>query len=290
MPSVDRTIRRAGRAVLRRRRLQRRRRTVALFASAGLVLLVVLGMGARLFLDGDAGTGQDPSAAPPPVEEPEPAPDQGEEPESGADAEEEAEQDEAPDVQPIDIPPTGPGTFRTAPATGHQVGEGTVRRYMVQIEDGIDLDPVATAQEIETILGDPRGWTTDGVSAFQLAEEGTVDFTVKVATPGTVDDICGEYGLDTGGEVNCQVGRTVVVNLLRWMEGSPQFPGPVTEYRALIINHEVGHRLGHGHEGCPEEGALAPAMMQQIKGLDGCEANAWPYDEDGTYISGPWVP
>ncbi|MET2714625.1 MULTISPECIES: DUF3152 domain-containing protein [Streptomyces] len=282
MPSVDRTIRRAGRAVLRRRRLQRRRRAVALFAAAGLVLLLALGLGARLVLGGgdEDGAGEPAAAPPSPTEEPGPDPEPDPEPEPEPD----------PEPEPIDIPPTGPGTFRTAPATGHQVGEGTVRRYMVQIEDGIDLDPVETAEEIETILADPRGWTTDGVSAFQLAEEGPVDFTVKVATPGTVDDICGEYGLDTGGEVNCQVGQTVVVNLLRWMEGSPQFPGPVTEYRALIINHEVGHRLGHGHEGCPEEGALAPAMMQQIKGLNGCVANAWPYDEDGRYISGPSVP
>jgi hypothetical protein len=30
-------------------------------------------------------------------------------------------------------------------------------------------------------------------------------------------------------------------------------------------------------------------MMQQIKGLDGCRSNAFPYDEDGTYITGPIV-
>jgi hypothetical protein len=30
-------------------------------------------------------------------------------------------------------------------------------------------------------------------------------------------------------------------------------------------------------------------MMQQIDGLHGCRANAWPYDRNGAYIQGPPV-
>ncbi|MFD3521312.1 DUF3152 domain-containing protein [Streptomyces sp. NPDC058653] len=191
----------------------------------------------------------------------------------------------------IPVPSDGPGTFRTARSSGSPVGSGdTVRRYRVQVEEGIDLSPRQAAVEIETILGHPQGWTSDGRNSFQLVASGPADFDVKIATPGTVDEICGAAGLLTRGEVNCTVGRTVVVNLKRWVLGSEQFDGPVTEYRALIINHEVGHRLGRGHVTCGGDGEPAPAMMQQIKGLHGCVANAWPYSEGGTYITGPAVP
>ncbi|WP_079128451.1 DUF3152 domain-containing protein [Streptomyces niveus] len=190
----------------------------------------------------------------------------------------------------IPIPDNGPGTFTTARSAGSPVGSGaTVRRYRVQVEEGIELSERDAAVEIETILAHPRGWTADGRNSFQLVGSGPSDFDVKIATPGTVDRICGAAGLLTRGEVNCTVGRTVVVNLKRWVLGSDQFDGPVTEYRALIINHEVGHRLGRGHITCGGEGEPAPAMMQQIKGLYGCVANAWPYAEDGTYITGPAV-
>ncbi|MFD9052939.1 DUF3152 domain-containing protein [Streptomyces zaomyceticus] len=188
-----------------------------------------------------------------------------------------------------EIPARGSGTFLTAGDTLRPVGEGSPRRYRVQVEDSLDLSPSKTAREVNTVLGDPRGWTTGG-HAFQLVASEPADFTIKVASAATVDALCGAAGLDTQGEVNCTVGSTVVVNLKRWMLGSPQFDGPLKEYRALIINHEVGHRLGRGHEGCPGQGKIAPAMMQQIKGLDGCKANAWPYDAQGAYIQGPPVP
>ncbi|MFJ9907357.1 DUF3152 domain-containing protein [Streptomyces sp. NPDC101152] len=191
---------------------------------------------------------------------------------------------------PEKIPATGPGTFTTASGTSAQVGTGKVLRYRVEVEEGLDLSAAAAAKEVERILADRRGWTADGHSAFQRVAGGTTDFVVKIATPGTVDKICGEYGLDTEGEVNCSVAHNVVVNLKRWLLATPVYAKDVTAYHALIINHEVGHFLGHGHAGCPGPGKPAPAMMQQIKGMHGCVPNVWPYDEQGRYITGPAVP
>jgi hypothetical protein len=191
----------------------------------------------------------------------------------------------------IAVPATGPGTFTTAGTGGSAAGRGSkVVRYKVMVEDGIDIGASDAAAEIAAILADERGWTRDGAHSFRRVSSGTYDLVVKIATPGTVDRICGAAGLRTRGEVNCRVGENVVVNLKRWVKGSPEFDGPIGDYRALIINHEVGHGIGRGHETCPGPGMPAPAMMQQIKGLKGCVANAWPYDRNGDYLGGPAVP
>ncbi len=188
------------------------------------------------------------------------------------------------------IPATGPGTFVTAAGSSTPVGSGTVLRYRVDVEKGIDLSAADAARQVERILADRRGWTADGRSAFQRVSSGPADFAVRIATPGTVDRICGEYGLDTGGEVNCDVGDDVMVNLRRWLLATPVYARHVKDYRALIVNHEVGHFLGHGHVGCPGPGQPAPVMMQQIKGMHGCLPNVWPYDGQGRYVTGPALP
>ncbi|MFE4370877.1 DUF3152 domain-containing protein [Streptomyces sp. NPDC056835] len=195
-------------------------------------------------------------------------------------------EDESPEAPPR-VPASGPGTFTTARTHGDPVGEGPLRRYRVQVENGIDLSAKDAAAEIERILAHPRGWAAHGRGSFQLVSA-NADFVIRIATPDTADKLCGAQGLDTHGELNCETVDGVVVNLRRWVLGSPTFDGPASEYRHLIINHEVGHEIGlHVHLGCSGPGRPAPVMMQQIKGLDGCESNAWPYDKNGKYITGP---
>ncbi|MEV5938551.1 DUF3152 domain-containing protein [Streptomyces sp. NPDC051994] len=188
------------------------------------------------------------------------------------------------------VPASGPGTFTTARASGQIVGmAGPLRRYAVQVEDGVDVSAKDAALDVQKILADPRSWAAHGKGRFQLVADGA-DVVIKIATPKTTDKLCASNG-DTGGELNCEVTGGVIVNLKRWVTGSPQYDGPPAEYRHLIINHEIGHMIGyHQHMACPGAGKLAPVMMQQIKGLNGCKSNAWPYTSDGTFISGPSVP
>ncbi|MEV0039758.1 DUF3152 domain-containing protein [Streptomyces sp. NPDC050804] len=190
---------------------------------------------------------------------------------------------------PPRVPASGPGTFTTARTEGGRVGSGPLRRYRVQVEKGIDISAAEAAAEIEHILAHPRGWAAHGRGSFQLVSS-NADFVIRIATPATADRLCLAQGLNTHGELNCETVDGVVVNLRRWVLGSPTFDGPAAHYRHLIINHEVGHEIGlRQHLGCSGPGRLAPVMMQQIKGLDGCVSNAWPYDKNGKYITGPTV-
>lgn len=162
------------------------------------------------------------------------------------------------------------------------VGAGTLYRYRVVVESATGLDPAAVADVVDFALGHPRGWTNDGV-AFQRVDGGAVDMVVRVATPDTVDRLCAP--LETNGQVSCRNGTDVVLNQLRWENGVDAYAGDIEGYRVVLVNHEVGHFIGHKHVPCPGDGQPAPVMMQlYYDGLQGCAANIWPYAEDGSFI------
>ncbi|AXU16392.1 DUF3152 domain-containing protein [Streptomyces clavuligerus] len=185
----------------------------------------------------------------------------------------------------------GPQTYTWAKGSGPRAGDrGRLIRYGVRLEDGTGLDVDDIAGEIDGILRDPRGWTRRGAASFQRVSSPPYDMVVHIVSPGTTDRMCGRWGLDTGGRVNCANAPDLVVNVRRWVELSEQYPDRPHDYHALIINHEVGHVLGYGHRGCSGPGQPASAMQQQIKGLKGCTANPWVYDADGAFIGGPKLP
>ncbi|MEU9182160.1 DUF3152 domain-containing protein [Streptomyces sp. NPDC048550] len=301
MPAGHSTGRRSALGPRAKRRAERRRRLRRTLLGSAAVVAVSATAYAIVPLDdaapvsdsvaapAAASPSQDPAAAPSPSASPaSPAAGQpsAAAPDPGAAPSKPGGGSSAPTV-----PQSGPGVFAASSRTGQPQGKGPARRWRIEVEEGSGVDANAAAQSVEAILGDPRGWIKDPAYGFQLVgADQPVDFTVKIATPKTTDRLCEVVTPELVGETNCRAGHTVVVNLKRWQEGSPQFKGPVEEYRALIVNHEVGHEIGRDHESCPGPGKPAPAMMQQIKGLLGCQANAWPFDGNGTYLSGPAVP
>jgi hypothetical protein len=177
----------------------------------------------------------------------------------------------------VDVAAIAP-TDRFVPATGRSVvaGTGPLRTYVVEVEEGLPVEAAQLAEAVDATLADPRGWTARGdVSLQRVGPEDAPSFRVRLATPGTVDAHCAP--LRTDGIFSCRQGSDVMINARRWFEGAAESQLSVADYRHYVISHEVGHALGHGHVDCPAPGAVAPVMMQQTKGLDGCDANPWPY-------------
>ncbi|AUI63599.1 DUF3152 domain-containing protein [Amycolatopsis sp. BJA-103] len=191
----------------------------------------------------------------------------------------------APPSAAIAFPPAGSGQWLFPGGEGPVAGQaGRLLRYRVAVEaDVAGVSPDGFAQAVESTLSDPRGWTGGGRWRLQrVGPDGPFDFTLYLATPKTRDVLCGR----PDGYTSCRNGNSVVLNVARWANGVPGYGAPLTVYRQYMVTHEVGHRLGRGHETCPVPGALAPVMQQQTLGLHGCAPNPWPYP-DGTQYSGP---
>lgn len=167
--------------------------------------------------------------------------------------------------------------------------KGELFTYRVETEKGSGVDVESFARAVDRTFSHERGWTADGAFRFQRVTDEEPRMTVRLATPETVDKACREVGLDTEGFLSCRSGNVVYLNLNRWAVGVKAVRD-LGVYRNYLVNHEVGHILGRQHEACPGKGKPAPVMQQQTKELDGCTANAWPYDAEGTEHTGPPTP
>ncbi|MBT2387756.1 DUF3152 domain-containing protein [Streptomyces sp. ISL-11] len=185
---------------------------------------------------------------------------------------------------PLDEKAGGSGDFQTVGGHDKAPGKGEVLRYRIDVEKGLPLDGGLFATAVQRTLNDDRSWGHDGTRTFERVSSGRTDFVITLATPGTTADWCAKSGLDTTEDnVSCDSAATerVMINAYRWAQGAQTYGDGMLAYRQMLINHEVGHRLGHDHESCAKEGAPAPVMMQQTKFLttDGrtCRPNPWPY-------------
>lgn len=163
-------------------------------------------------------------------------------------------------------------------------GKGQKYTYRVDVESGLGLDAALFAQAVQKTLNDKRSWAHNGARTFERISSGKPDFVITLASPGTTAEWCAKSGLDTTEDnVSCDSASTerVMINAYRWAQGSKTYGDAIHPYRQMLINHEVGHRLGYGHVTCDKDGELAPVMQQQTKFLDHdgihCRANPWPY-------------
>lgn len=149
--------------------------------------------------------------------------------------------------------------------------------YAIKIEPSLGLDPLCIKNLLFLILNNDLGWTNVAEKSFQLTSVDDSDYVYIFASPTKTDELCAP--IETNSIYSCRNENNIVLNFFRWQEGAVDFNNDMETYRIYLINHETGHILGWSHVGCPIEGAVAPVMMQQSKGTDGCVPYGWPVYE-----------
>ncbi|MGW2557810.1 DUF3152 domain-containing protein [Streptomyces sp. NPDC001514] len=184
---------------------------------------------------------------------------------------------------PLDPKLKGSGDFEAVAGFDRAPGKGRKIRYRIDVEKGLGLDSKLFAQAVQQTLNDDRSWAHNGAMTFERISSGEPEFVITLASPKTTATWCAKSGLDTTVDnVSCDSASTerVMINAYRWAQGAETYGAKaMLTYRQMLINHEVGHRLGHGHVNCRTPGALAPVMQQQTKSLDidgvKCRPNPW---------------
>jgi hypothetical protein len=163
-----------------------------------------------------------------------------------------------------------------APRGGRVQHRVPVRRtvtYRVETRGAISASLATFKRQVAETYADPRGWRSAGIAFKRVAKGGT--FSVVLAQASWVP----RFSPVCSAQWSCRVGRFVVINQNRWQHASPAWNAAdlaLRDYRHMVVNHETGHWLGHGHKNCSGPGRKAPVMQQQSKGLQGCQFNPWP--------------
>ena len=219
-----------------------------------------------------------------------------------------------PEMFSADLPPGAPipefgaRTFEVLPGTSPQIGQGKLYRYSVEVEVGVALSEgnESFGSLVQETLSDPRSWTNPqagGIALQRVDRSGPrPSFRIILVSQQTAREAC-DFSNGVPFDSSCRKGDMVYLNAARWVRGAVSFEGDGGNYRRYAINHEVGHVFGNGHVGCPQQGALAPVMMQQSFSVsnnelnelnkiadqgtkipaDGfvCRPNAWPFPVPG---------
>lgn len=169
-------------------------------------------------------------------------------------------------------------TSETTEEIGHLKDARTTVKYQIASrgEHNTDIDDFRA--EVAKILADPRGWRSDGI-VFEEVESGA-PMIVYIASAETLPSFSSHCSVNW----SCRAGVHVVINQNRWENATEMWNAQkittLAAYRHMVVNHEVGHWLGWSHQGCGGAGELAPLMMQQSKGLNGCKPNPWPLESE----------
>ena len=155
--------------------------------------------------------------------------------------------------------------------------------FRIAVDAGLPSTAAEFGSIVRSIICDKRSWIGSGEVRFRYDPNGSM--LIGLRTPDNAERRCyALIRLSVNRFYSCGTPQEVVINSDRWFKNSPYWPGPLEKYRQMLTNHEVGHGLLLHHTECPRDGAPAPVMMQQSKGMNlngnRCEPNPWPLSRE----------
>jgi len=149
--------------------------------------------------------------------------------------------------------------------------------YSVITRGIITADLTEFRSQANATLNSGQGWSRLGVSFQEVSSGGNFLLVLSEASQvPSFSSVCSTI-------YSCRVGSYVIINQDRWLAATTSWNeagGSLRDYRHMVINHEIGHWLGHDHGTCSGAGQLAAVMQQQSISLGGCNFNPWPLDSE----------
>ncbi len=176
----------------------------------------------------------------------------------------------------------GTNSSTTYNAVGHVGADGVKYIYYKTMVWGtVVADFEDFRSKVAETLNDARGWTRAGLKFVEVTDG--QDLNVVLSDAASLEG----YNGYCSGSLSCTSGfNEVIINDERWRLGTSETVNggmSMRDYQNMVVNHEVGHWLGHySHiEVCDVDGEAAPIMLQQSTGLRNCGAfNPWPLDSE----------
>jgi hypothetical protein len=137
------------------------------------------------------------------------------------------------------------------------------------------VTPLEVFTRIATPLVEhPMGWR--GLKVVDASA--SADSVVTLAPNIVIEELFPEEFAKKKLSVCNMKTKEVWLNEDRWRRALPDGSHlPLGAYRAYMVQHELGHALGHPHaETCATPGDPAPVMIQQTLGIGKCASNPFP--------------
>ncbi len=149
-------------------------------------------------------------------------------------------------------------------------------RWTLRVDPDIpeDISITKTAQRIQHILDDPRGWRQLGCRYLYVPKGDDCDIIVRIANENTIRKIC-----HFPEKLSCAInGHTILLDKDNFLYGVPKSRLSRNDYVTYVVNHEFGHCyplfLNHPpNDTCRRS---CRVMAQQTRGICHARPSPWP--------------